>query len=205
MAPGRGGPPPREDLIDRNPRNIPLPISGFAPVRQKRRPPGLLKFWRRNAAVIVTALGLLGALVGALITISQPPVPVYSAGGGIHVGSTVLTHPADNGGLPADRELFTGTASYILRFAPDGTEKAAAVTLAHGGEVTGSCVMAPPAADRLTEHCTFTVEGKALSSDDVLLFDRSGYWSRTYGDGATVRIGVPSQGGAVPVPFPIGK
>ena len=205
MIGGRGGPPPRDDLIDRNPRNIPLPTAGFAPVRQKRRPPGLLKFWRRNAATMVTGVGLIGALGGALITVSQPPVPVYATAGTIRVGSTSLTHPTDNGGLPADAELFTGSASYVLKLLPDGSEKASAVTDAHGEDVSGVCIMAAPAADRLTEHCTFTIAGKSVSSDDVLLFGQPGSWSRTYNDGTTVRIGVPTSGGVVPVPFPIGK
>ena len=205
MSVGRGGPPPRNDLIDRNPRNIPLPTTGFAPVRQKRRPPALRKFWRRNAATMITSLGLIAALAGALVTLSQPPVPVYEYGNTIHVGSTVLTQAPGNGGQPAGSLAFTGSASYILKFLPDGSEKAAVVTDAHGEQVSGACLMSPADPARLTEHCSFTIAGKTLTSDDVLSAAQPGYWTRTYSDGSTVRIGVPTLGSVVPVPFPIGK
>jgi len=199
--------PPRNpnDLIDRDPQNLSIPLGGFAPVRQRRRSPTMVKFWRRNAAGIVSIAGLALAAAGALISITQPPVPVYLRAGSVHVGSAVLTHPADNAGQQAPAQAYTGSAVMILVVNADGSAKASAVTDARGKVTSGACLMAPPSEDSVTETCSFTVGSEKLTSSDVLDLHRSGQWTRTYSDGTTVAIGVPNAGAAIPVPFAIGR
>lgn len=179
-------------------------MGDFAPVRQKRRPPALMKFWRRNAASILTAVGLLAAAGGALATLSQPPVPVFIEANAVHIGAAVLTHPADNGGV-ATGTLYSGAAAFILVVNADGSEKASAVEDVHSSLSKGVCTMAAPTATGVTEHCSFTLGSKSFTADDTLTFSQSGHWSRVYSDGTRTQIGVPTSGGVIPVPFPIGK
>ncbi len=57
---------------------------------------------------------------------------------------------------------------------------------------------------RLIEQCTFGAGPSPLTSVDVLDPAVAEGWQRTYSDGARVTIAVSPDGGAVPVPFPIG-
>ena len=199
-------PRPQDKLIDRDPQHLPIPIGGFSPVRRPRRPTRIGKFWRRNAASILTVVGMLAAAGGVALTVSAPPIPVYMSADQIHIGATVLTHAAGSG-LPAGSSLYSGNATYVLTMNPDGSMRAAAVTFANVLKIDGSCVMAAPVptGTGLIEQCSFLIGGKSLTAQDVLNFNQSGHWSRTYSDGSKVSIGVPPAGGVIPVPFPIGK
>lgn len=204
---GRGRPRSTnsDNYIDRDPQHLSVPMGGFAPVRQKRRSPKFIKLWRRNAATAVTVLGLIFAAGGAIVTTSQPPIPVYLLANEVHIGNNVLTNPPDNAGQAVPAMAYTGGAVLILVVNGDGSAKASAVTTVHGQQTTATCTMAAPTAQSITETCSFRVGTTDLTSTDVLDYHDSGHWSRAYSDGSKVNIGVPNVGASIPVPFAIGR
>lgn len=174
-------------------------------MRQKRRAPWFVKFWRRNTASLVAGLGLALAVAGALLTLSLPPTAVYVSADVVHVGTAQLHPAAPSGGLAPGSLLFTGDAAMVLQMHADGSATATAVTYLHGHKISGRCDMAAPTDTSLTEHCSFTIDARSLTADDTLDLLHPGAWHRTYSDGVQTLIGVPSSGGVVPVPFAVGR
>jgi hypothetical protein len=58
---------------------------------------------------------------------------------------------------------------------------------------------------QLIEECAFAIGGARLTAVDVLDPARGSAWQRTYEDGSRTTIAITPNGGAVPVPFPIGR
>jgi hypothetical protein len=107
-------------------------------------------------------------------------------GSAYRVGDVAL--PARGGGV------YAGPEGAVIVSGP----LAAGSTRLGAVPALGSCRLA---ASRAEERCTFELGGRPLTAEDRL---SAGAWSRRYGDGATVRIGL-SGGRPVPVPFPLGR
>jgi hypothetical protein len=189
--------PTHPGLIDRNPQNIPLPVGGFSVVRRRHRVAQLKRWWRRNTVNIFTALGMGAAAAGAILSSTQPAVPVYQSGNFVHVADTVL-HPAGS-------NLFVGNAAFVTAKLPSGQVRAAASTLVRGKNVSGFCQMSFISATQVEESCSFVIGNRTVSADDQLDTAKGGVWHRRYGDGQEVSIQVPSNGSVIPIPFAIGK
>ena len=110
------------------------------------------------------------------------------------VGPTAVSQPV----------WYQGDASYVLAEHTDGTAAAAAVWVSGGTRSTGVCRLHRDGV-RLIDECAFALGSTHMTSVDVLDPARGPAWQRTYGDGARATIDVSPDGGAVPVPFPIGR
>jgi len=187
-------------LIDRH-QHILIPMGDFSAVRTSRLPNRLLRSVRRNWRQYSTAAGFVAALLGAALNVSTPPVTAYLSGNTVHVGRSVLTQ-ATNTTVPG--ELYTGDGTYLLSVQSDGSVTAGGVMSEGGHEVSGRCQMVAPSTTGLFEHCSFSQSGSQYTADDTLEFKHPGTWQRRYSDGRTVSIGVPINGSAIPMPFPIG-
>jgi hypothetical protein len=144
------------------------------------------------------------AVAAALVAVTRPDLSVYLEGGAVHIGSTTLEHPADNGGL-AEGIVYTGAATLLLVDRPDGSVVASGVTFVEGERVTGVCAFGPPSADEIAERCVLHLGLTAVTCHDTLRFDAPGSWQRRCSDGQDLTVAVPSGTGVVPMPFPLGR
>jgi hypothetical protein len=191
-----GAPPPG---IDRNPQHLPVPLGDSAPVRVQRR--RRRRVIRAHLRTLVLLAGIGCAAAGLALLASAPPPAVYLFGDHLQVGDTTLRPMGRIGG--AQTTLYGGDASYVLDERRGGSATGAASWVASGRLSAGVCHLRTAPA-RLIDECTFDVGAGRLSSVDVLDVSSGAPWLRTYDDGVRVSIAVPSDGAAVPVPFPIG-
>ena len=220
QRPPGGGPPGnsretgRPNLIDRDPQLLPVPIGGLRVVRNRRRVPALLKWWRRNLLTIVTGTGLLAGAVGAYFSLSGAPVPVYLQGGDVHIGANILV--AQPTATPTTTTYTSpGVGALVIRWGgrdaaslTDGEITAGASTVSHGKPVSGWCQTDGWAVDaaQLQEDCSFVIDTLKVTAHDTFdLQAASPSWHRHYSDGIDATISVPSSGAVVPVPFPVGR
>jgi hypothetical protein len=194
----RGG----DDLIDRNPQNLPVPLGGFAPVHRTRRTSQAVKVWRRYSAGVVALIGLIGAALGGYLAWLGPQVAVYAQGSTVSVAGTQLT--LDPHQSTATRSVFTGAATLEIVNQGNNREKAAAITYVGGVEQSGVCQLVQVAPGQLRETCSFTDGTTHLTSTDTLNSHSGSSWQRRYSDGKTVTIQIPSGGSVVPMPFLVG-
>src|SRR6476646_10545862 len=110
MSTSGRGTPPRYDLIDRTPQNLPVGVGGFDVVRERHRTSATTKWLRRNVPRLMIAAGVLGAVFGAYLTITQPPTPVYLEGNAIHIAGNVLKVQSES----ATQETFVGSGAMVL-------------------------------------------------------------------------------------------
>lgn len=193
----------RAGLIDRDPQNLPVPIAGLRPERQ-RPEPAPLRFWRRRGAELVAASGLLLAVAAAGVTVTRPPVAAYMEGDTVHVGDLTLHHPANNGGVDVGR-LYTGPATLLMVTRADGSVVASSVTFLDGQRVTGVCTFGPPSATLISERCLFEIGGASVTCDDTLRFAAPGSWQRRCSDGQQLTVSVPQGADVIPLPFDLGR
>ncbi len=190
-------------LVDREPRNLPIPIGDLRPIR--RPPPGgRMRAWRRRGPEILVLLGVLMVVSAAMVTITRPPLSAYLDGDTVHVGGVTLTHPAGNGGLASGR-LYQGAATLLLVAAPDRRVVASAVTYLDGAKVTGVCDFGPPTHSEVDERCVLAIGEQSVTCDDVLRFAAPGGWKRRCSDGQSLTVSVPQGATAIPLPFPLGR
>jgi hypothetical protein len=184
-------------VIDRDPQNLPVPLGGMAPVRvlRRRRPRPL----RAQYPPVLIAVGVLAGAVGMILLLLPSPVAVSLFGDRLQVGGMVLKEVGSGPGV----WRYAGDASYVLAEHADGSAAAAAAWTTSGSTSSGVCTLRRAGA-RLLDECTFTSTAGTLTSVDLLDPATGSGWQRTYADGTRVTIAVSSDGGAVPVPFPIG-
>jgi hypothetical protein len=186
-------------LIDRDPQNLPVPVGGMTPVRIHRarghRPVGV------SIAPIAMGAGFAAAAAGAALLLFQAPVQVSLLGGHVQVGSMVLSQISSSS---AGMSVYGGDASYALFEPGDGSARAAASWASDRGVWSGLCRMRAQGGLRV-EECSFHTPTGTVTSVDVLDPAVASGWQRTYGDGVRVRIAIPPDGAAVPVPFPVGR
>ena len=198
-----GGPqgPLTEAQLREAPQNLPLPVGGFQPQHRNRRPRLALKLWRFYAPPSVGGIGILAALAGIALAFLQTPVPVYSYGGNVQVGTATLVY---------DGSAWIGDAAVVVNTQQSGVVIAGASTQAGGKNVAGRCRMIRASAAEMSETCDFWIGVSStgtpnLKSSDTYDLSHNGPWLRHYSDGQDVRIGVPLQAGLLPVPLPIGR
>lgn len=186
-------------MIDRDPQNLPVPLGGMTPVRviPSRRRRGV----RCDLARLLVLSGVVTGAAGLALLLAPPHVAVSLVGDHLEVGGMVLTAVGPTGTSRPAR--YQGDASYVLVERRDGTAAAAATWASGGTSSTGVCRLHRDGL-RLIDECAFTLSSARLTSVDVLDPARGSTWERTYGDGVVARIDVSPDGGAVPVPFPIG-
>ena len=187
-------------LIDRTPQNLPVPLGGLAPVRVT--PPRRERGPHLDASRLFLGVGALCGAIGLGLLLSPASVSVSLVGDRLEVGGMVLTAIAPT--APSQPVRYQGDASYVLAEHRDGTAMAAAAWMSGGTRSTGVCNLHRDGI-RLIEECTFALGTAHLTSVDVLDPASGSVWQRTYGDGGRATIGVSPEGGAVPVPFPIGR
>ncbi len=186
----------QRNYIDRTPQNIPMPIGDFDVVHKNRRVPRVIRFWHRNnrRVIVFVALVLMG--IGSYAAVNRPVPEVYAYGGNIVVADHVLT--------PTSQGLYTGAATYLLRPSSATAVVGTAATYVSGTSVLGTCTMNEALPLSITETCRFSWNSMSVTSTDTLALDGSGLWTRTYSNGTVVEFAVPSEGAAVPAPFPFG-
>lgn len=190
-------------LVDREPRNLPIPIGDLRPIR--RPPPGSrMRGWRRRGPALLTLLGVLLVVSAAMVTVTRPPLSAYLDEDTVHVAGVTLTHPASNGGL-ASGLLYQGAATLLLVDAPDRRVVASAVTYLDGAKVTGVCDLGPPTRTQVAESCVLAIGDQSVTCDDVLRFAAPGDWARRCSDGQTLTVSVPQGASVIPLPFPLGR
>ncbi|MDQ6855939.1 MAG: hypothetical protein M3Z57_02545 [Candidatus Dormibacteraeota bacterium] len=187
-------------LIDRAPQNLHIPLGGMAPVRVN--PPHRARIPRLDMSRLLLGVGVVASAVGLWLLVAPAPVSVSLVGDRLEVGGMILTAVAPTAQSQPLR--YEGDASYVLAEHTDGSAVAAAAWISGGVRSTGVCRLRRQGV-RLIDECTFAVGGGHLTSVDVLDPARGPVWQRTYGDGGRATIGVLPEGGAVPVPFPIGR
>ena len=183
-----------------NRQYVPVPLGGLAPGHRPRKRTGIMA--SRVQSFALAGGGVILGAIGALITVSAPAVEVYGDDSAVHIGSNVLTRTggADQPGA----RLYVGSAAMEIIPVAAKTWSAAAVTTLDGVAVSGHCVFHSDGGSRADELCTFVIAGRTVSaSDQYAASDRR--WTRTYGDGGHVQIGVPEGGGVVPIPIPLGR
>ena len=207
------GPPPDYGLIDRNPQNLPMPVGGFDVFHSRRRPSELRKWLRLRTPGFLVLLGVaglvgagrsaLGAALGAFLTITQPPTPVYLQNGNIYVAGNVLRPVATTSGDPT---TFSGNGAAVLHEHADGSASAGGSMVLHGAIITGSCRMTT-VSTIVMDKCTFLLGGTNLTATDTYDLGPTGdhNWHRQYSDGRSTLISVPTDGALVPVPFAVGR
>jgi hypothetical protein len=197
------GPPPDYGLIDRNPQNLPMPVGGFDVFHSRRRPSEFRKWLRLRTPGLLISLGVIGAGLGAFLTVTQPPTPVYMESGNIYVGGNVLRPVATTSGDPS---TFSGNGAVVLHEHADGSASAGGSMVLHGTIITGSCRMAT-VSTIVTDKCSFSIGGTALSATDTYDLGPTGdhNWHRQYSDGQSALISVPTDGALIPVPFAVGR
>jgi hypothetical protein len=196
-------PPPTYDRIDRNPQNLPMPVGDFDVFHSRRRPSEFRKWIRLRTPPAMISLGVAGAIAGAVLTILQPPTPVYLENGDIYVAGNVLRpSPTSTGGATT----YTGNGAVVLQENSDGTAAAGGSTVLDGMIVTGSCRM-QTLSTIVTDKCRFMLGGTQVSSIDTYDLGPTGdhNWHRQYSDGKSTLISVPTDGALIPVPFPVGR
>jgi hypothetical protein len=164
-------------------QRLPLPVGSKHPIRRPARP---ARSWRGAARNATALLGLLAAAAGAALGATPPSLAASVDDAAYRVGDVTL--PARGDGVYAGPE-----GAVVVR-----PPLAAASTRLHDVPALGSCRLA---GDRRTEHCTFQLGGRTLTSDDRLT---DGAWERRYADGATTTISL-AGGRPVPVPIPLGR
>ena len=169
-------------------QRLPLPIGGQDPTRRYRRPWFASPRDRNRVLVLVAAVAL--TVAGGLLGAHQPVVTVELRPGMYTIGSIHLA--AQGGGVYAGTQ-----GAVVIDESPAGSVRAGGSTMLHGAPTQGSCTVA---SGGRTEHCDFSLDGRALHADDART---TGGWHRVYSDGQTVDIALPS--GTVPVPFPLGR
>jgi hypothetical protein len=185
-------------VIDRDPQNLPVPLGGMAPVRSM--PNRRHRRLRVHEAAVLSALGATAAVVGLILLLIPSPVAVSLFGDRVDVGAMVLKEAGSGPGV----WRYEGEASYVLAEHADGSASAAAAWMSSGSRSSGVCALRR-AGTRLLDECAFTSSGGRLTSVDLLDPATGSVWLRTYADGTRVTIAVSPDGGAVPVPFPIGR
>jgi hypothetical protein len=148
---------------------------------------------REWVANVVALVGVALALVGAFLATAAPGLSAWQNGSEIHIGPSVLSASGPG--------LYTGAGVMSLSTTISGETAHGAGTL-NGEAVSGTCDLTQVRGGA-TEHCQFTVAGASLQAHDVYRSAR-GTWVRTYSDGTSISISVPSSGELVPVPFPLG-
>ncbi len=186
----------QRNYIDRTPQNIPMPIGDFDVVHKNRRVSPLTRFWHRNSRNLIVVIALALMAIGSYAAVNRPVSEVYAYGGNIVVDSNVLT--------PTSQDMYSGAATYLLRPSSSTAVVGTAATYVSGVAVVGTCTMNEELPLSVTETCRFTWNSTSITSIDTLALDGSGIWTRTYSDGTVVQFEVPSQGSAVPAPFPFG-
>ncbi len=187
-------------LIDRAPQNLPIPLGGMAPVRVN--PPHRARLPRLDMSRLLLGVGVVAGAVGLWLLVAPAAVSVSLVGDRLEVGGMVLTAVGPTARSQPLR--YEGDASYVLAEHADGSAVAASAWISGGTRSTGVCRLRRQGV-RLIDECTFAVGEAHLTSVDVLDPARGPVWQRTYGDGSRATIGVSPDGGAVPVPFPIGR
>jgi hypothetical protein len=191
---------PAPGLIDRDAQTLPVPVGDGTPVRvarQRRR-----RLLRRHGDAVAMMVGCVCAVAGAALLGTPTPESAYLSGDRVHMGAMTLAQVGPR--VPAGTLLYGGDASYALSEPGDGTARASAAWMEGGAMRTGLCNLRTERV-RLIDECTFDVGSGELSSVDVLDIGSDSVWQRTYADGRQVDITVPTDGAAVPVPFPIGR
>ena len=209
----RGRPPAEPRELDRTPQSIPMPVGGFAPVRQRRRASAWARWWWRNSARTVTTVGLVAAVAGAWLALTQPPPAIGLVGGGVSVAGSVLAAAPEQPSRPSTPNgtvMAWGGGSapaYVLNIlqVPAGTLVATAAGSFGGRPFPGRCSLVDHYPEAITESCTFDLAGARLSAEDTRPFDGNNRWARRYSDGSQTTIAVPDGGAVIPVPFPFGR
>jgi hypothetical protein len=195
--------PPRaavQRFIDRDPQYLPVPIGGTEPVRVLRR--GRAHALRAHGATVAGSIGMAAAAFGLLLLSLPEPPAAYLEGDTVHIGAMSLSTV---GAAASDgSSLYTGAAALVLREGPAGSAEASAAWVENGAVASGRCTVHPDG-QRLIDECVFAGAGGAVTSVDVLDPAAGSMWQRTYSDGARTTFPVGARGGAIPVPFPIGR
>jgi hypothetical protein len=170
-------------------QNVPLgPADSPHAVRRQRR---LGRRLPVGGPLLVGAAGLLAALAGALLGSSPPQFTVGMDAAGYHLDGETLA--ADGPGT------YRGAGGAALVVSRRGSMvRAAASTYLSGRHMVGECAYVQ-GADH--ESCLFTVGQSTVAATDTRT---AGGWRRRYGDGQEVDLEV-AGGGAVPVPFAVGR
>jgi hypothetical protein len=170
-------------------QNVPLgPADSPHAVRRRRRlGPRLPISW----SALLGGGGVLAAAGGAFLGTSTPSITVAMDSRGYHLDGSTL---APRGG--GDYRSASGAALVISR--AGRVTDAAASTYLGGRHMLGHCAYVS-GADH--ESCLFTVGDSTVTATDSRT---AGGWRRRYADGQELDIEV-THGGAVPVPFAVGR
>ncbi|MBV8446306.1 MAG: hypothetical protein JOZ92_10360 [Candidatus Dormibacteraeota bacterium] len=171
-------------------QHLPVPIGGRAPAHRRRARFDIIRR-RRVELLRGVTLALIAVAVGLVAL--PPGDSMYVDAGGMHIDGATLRP----GGTLQGGSLYVGDGAVVV--GADGADSVAGSALTiNGHAVTGRC-----AGHRDTEHCTFTIDGRRITADDV--YDATARrWTRTYSDGTHIAIDVPSGGSPVPVVVPLG-
>jgi len=170
-------------------QNVPLgPSDSPHAVRRPRRlGPRLPVSW----PLLGGGGGLLAAVGGVLLGTSPPQITVAVDPAGYHIDGRTFAAQGDG--------VYRGPNGAALVIRQDGRElHAAASTYLSHRHMVGQCVYVE-GSDH--ESCLFTVGDSTVTATDSRT---SSGWHRRYADGQQLDLLV-TRGGAVPVPFAVGR
>ena len=169
-------------------QNVPLgPADSPHAVRRLRRLGPRLPF----GASLLAGGGVLAALGGVILGTCPPQITVALDSGGYHIDGKTLA--------PRGAGVFLGADGAALVISQEGSDvHAAASTYLSSRHMVGQCVYVL-GGDH--ESCLFTIGDSRVTATDRRT--PSG-WHRRYADGRELDVEV-TRGGAVPVPFAVGR
>lgn len=188
-----------EPSLPRRSQYLAIPLGGLAPAHGERS--GMVRAWRRHAALTMTAAGCAAGAAAVLLSIAPRSLSAYADASALHIGGATLHREPSS---PVTGYVAYGGDAAVLVAGDGPSSRSAGAATVDGKLSTGWCIPAGSATGRVAERCGFTIGGASVTAVDV--FDaHARRWHRTYSDGVAVAIEVPSGSTPVPIPLPVGR
>jgi hypothetical protein len=167
-------------------QRLPLPVGSPHAVRRPRR---VFRGGVPLERTLLTVVGMLAAIAGAVLTALPPTASAGLDASGYRVGDVRLEGRGEG--------VYTGPEAALVIVQEAGATRAGASSHVKGERMVSGCLMA---AGGRSERCWFQVGNRTLSAEDRF---QNGGWERRYDDGGRARVDLES-GRPLPVPFPVG-